>query len=513
MKRNVLNFRNTVLFRCLALVLTVMTCMACIPSQVFAAGEQTVTIRVCSWEEYIDLGDWDEEELIELESDEIIGIRPMVDEFEEWYYETYGIRVKVDYSTFGTNEDLYNMLKIGDVYDLVCPSEYMVMKLMAEEKLVPLSDAFFDEEDENNYYSRMVSPFIKEIFDEQKINGESWSRYMAGYMWGITGILYNPEEVTREEASSWKILTDPKFRRRITLKDNVRDSYFAALGALKADLLTSEEFRNDPEYPRRLEEEMNDISPETIAEVEEFLKEAKDNAYSFETESGKADMITGKAVANLQWSGDGVYTIDQAEEEDFELEFTVPEEATNIYFDGWVMLKSGVEGHSDRQHACEAFINYISRPDNVIRNMYYVGYTSVIAGNEEDTRIFEYADWSFGAEEDEEDTIDYNVGYFFSGDEEDEDYVITASSEQLYKQLFSQYPDAGALARSSIMVCFDDAANERINQMWINIRCMSIEDVPPGIWAVILMIWVSRSAFFSSSCCLVSVTSEMSFLS
>ena len=119
MKRNVLNFRNTVLFRCLALVLTAVICMACIPSQVFAAGEQTVTIRVCSWEEYIDLGDWDEEELVELESDEIIGIRPMVDEFEEWYYETYGIRVKVDYSTFGTNEDLYNMLKIGDVYDLV----------------------------------------------------------------------------------------------------------------------------------------------------------------------------------------------------------------------------------------------------------------------------------------------------------------------------------------------------------------------------------------------------------
>jgi len=354
---------------------------------------------------------------------------------------------------------------------------------MAEDRLVPLSEEFFDEEDEYNYYSRMVSPFIKNIFDEQKINGESWSKYMAGYMWGITGILYNPEEVTREEASSWKILADPKFRRRITLKDNVRDSYFAAVGAIKSDLLTSEEFLNDPNYSKRLEEEMNDISPETIAAVEEFLRDAKDNAYSFETESGKADMITGKAVANLQWSGDGVYTIDQAEEEDFELEFTVPEEATNIYFDGWVMLKSGIDGDAERQHACEAFINYISRPDNVIRNMYYVGYTSVIAGDEDDTRIFEYADWSFGAEEDEEDTVDYNVGYFFSGDEEDEDYVITAPSDQLNKQLFSQYPDADALARSSIMVYFDDAANEKINQMWINIRCMSIRDVPPGIWA------------------------------
>ena len=58
-------------------------------------------------------------------------------------------------------------------------------------------------------------------------------------MWGVTGIVYNPEVVDREEASSWKILNDPKFKRQVTIKDNVRDSYFAAVGAIKADLLTS----------------------------------------------------------------------------------------------------------------------------------------------------------------------------------------------------------------------------------------------------------------------------------
>ena len=102
-----------------------------------------VTIRVCNWEEYIDLGDWDEEETIHLDRVDIIGENSMVDDFEEWYYETYGIKVNVEYSTFGTNEDLYNMLTLGDVYDVVCPSEYMVMKLMAEDKLVPLSKEFF----------------------------------------------------------------------------------------------------------------------------------------------------------------------------------------------------------------------------------------------------------------------------------------------------------------------------------------------------------------------------------
>ncbi len=443
-----------------------------------------VTLRICNWEEYIDLGGWDEDETIDLDSGDILGEGYMVHEFEDWYYETYGIRVNVIYSTFGTNEDLYNMLALGDVYDLACPSEYLIMKLMAEDALVPLSDEFFDETDENNYYIRGLSPFIRDIFDSKEINGEPWSKYMGGYMWGITGIVYNPEEVTREEASSWKILNDPKFYRQVTIKDNVRDSYFAAVGAIKSDLLTSEEFLSDPDYAQRLEEEMNDVSPETIAAVQEYLQSVKNNAYSFETESGKADMITGKVLANYQWSGDAVYSMDQADEDDFTLAFAVPEESSNIYFDGWVMLKSGVGGDPAKQHAAEAFINYISRPDNVIRNMYYVGYTSVISGGD-DPRIFEYAEWNFGAEDDEEETEDYPLGYFFSEDgDPDGEYVITAPADQVERQLFAQYPSEEAIAHTSIMTYFDNAQNEAINRMWINIRCFDIRTVPIWVWVV-----------------------------
>ncbi len=444
-----------------------------------------VTLRVSNWEEYIDLGDWDDDEVIDLDSGDILGVWPMIEEFEDWYYRTYGVIVHVEYSTFGTNEDLYNMLTLGDVFDLVCPSEYMVMKLMAEDRLVPLSDEFFDTDDPNNYYSIGVSPYIREIMDTHEIGGESWSKYMAGYMWGITGIVYNPEVVSEEDAASWNILNDDKYRRQITIKDNVRDSYFAAVGALKHDLLTSEEFVNDPDYAQHLEDEMNDTSPETVAAVEEYLKEVKDKAYSFETDAGKADMVTGKVVANYQWSGDGVYTLDEAEEDGIELCFTVPDEATNIYFDGWVMLKSGIEEDPLKQHAAEAFINYISRPDNVVRNMYYVGYTSCIAGGEDDT-IFEYADWCYGAEDDEEDVTDYPLGYFFSGDPEDEDYVITAPSDQVNRQLAAAYPAEETLERASIMTYFDAETNEVINQMWIHVRCYSIYDVPVWGWILLL---------------------------
>ena len=85
-------------------------------------------LRIANWEEYIDLGGWDEEEVIDLDEDtEIFGENSMVEDFENWYYETYGKRVKVEYSTFGTNEELYNQMTIGDVFDLACPSEYMIM--------------------------------------------------------------------------------------------------------------------------------------------------------------------------------------------------------------------------------------------------------------------------------------------------------------------------------------------------------------------------------------------------
>ncbi len=467
--------------RITALCLCVILTLFLVPSAP-ATAEEGVTLRISNWEEYLDFGDWDEDEAIELESDTILGVNHMVLDFEEWYEETYGIPVHVEYSAFGSNEDFYNQLTLGDEFDLACPSEYMVMKLMAENQLVPLSEEFFDTEIEENYYIRMVSPYIQNILEEKGINGESWSRYMAGYMWGVTGIVYNPEEVTKEEASTWKILADPKFARQVTIKDNVRDSYFAALGAMKSDLLTSEEFLSAPDYPDRLEAEMNDVSDETIAAAQDYLKAMKENAYSFESDSGKADMITGKVLVNLQWSGDGVYTLDQADEDDFLLSYTVPEEATNIYFDGWVLLKNGIKGDAAKQHAAEAFINFVSRPDNVIRNMYYVGYTSVIAGNEDDTRIFEYADWNFGAEEDEEDTVEYPLGYFFSGDEDDEDYILEVPEEALERQLYAQYPDADTLARSSIMVYFDGETNEKINQMWINVRCLSIDRIPLYAW-------------------------------
>lgn len=480
MKRNVFRIKaalSAVVFGALFLVSGYFA-----PRAYAAKGkEDVIKLRVCNWEEYVDLGEWDEDELIELDNGvEIFGENSLIEDFEEWYFETYGKRVEVEYSCFGTNEDLYNQLTMGDTYDLVCPSDYMIMKLMAEDKLTPFSEGFFDEDKEYNYYIKGVSPYIRDVFDTNEINGEAWSKYAAGYMWGITGVLYNPELMTEEEASTWAVFNNPDFKRQITLKDNVRDSYFATLGILQAELLTSEEFLNDENYAVRLAEVMNDVSEDTILAVQELLQDMMDNIYSLETDSGKADMITGKIVANYQWSGDAVYAMDQADEDDFCLKFAVPKECTNLWFDGWIMLKNGIDGDAEKQQAAEAFVNFLSRPDNAVRNMYYIGYTSVIGGGDDDT-VFEYLNWCYGAEDDE-DVIMYPVGYFFSGDDTDEAYMVATTEEQMGRQLYTQYPSKEVIERAAVMGYFDEAANKAINQMWINVRCFNINDVPTGVW-------------------------------
>ena len=472
------------------LLVLIMLFVALVPTASVKASEEEIVLRVSNWEEYIDLGDWAEDELIELESGEIIGVNSIVDDFEDWYYKTYGKKVRVEYSTFGTNEDLYSQLTLGDVYDLVCPSEYMIMKLMTEGAIHPLSDEFFDDSIEENYYIKGVSPFIKETFDSNEINGEPWSKYAAGYMWGITGVVYNPDEITYEEAATWSVLNNKKYNCRVTIKDNVRDAYFPTLGILFEDTLTSKEFIESKNYRKDLLALMNKVDSDTINKAEALLKEIKGNVYSFETDSGKADMVTGKVVANLQWSGDAVYTLDQAEEDGVFLEWAVPVECTNLWFDGWIMLKAGIGNDEEKQHAAEAFINYLSMPESAVRNMYYIGYTSAIAGGDS-SLIYEYIDWCYGAEEESEDTVEYNLGYFFAGDNESEDYIIIADKEQTRRQLSAQYPTEDVINRSAVMLNFDEEASKNINQMWINVRCFNLSQIAARTWVVAASVIIS----------------------
>ncbi len=481
---------------CGALILSATCFTACTQST-----EEVVTLRVSNWEEYIDLGDWKDEELIDIDNPYnpelggIIGINSMVDDFTEWFNSSdYGYKIKVEYSTFGTNEDLYNRLNLGDKYDLVCPSEYMIMKLLNEGRLEKYSPDFFAENNEQNYYKNNVSPFIAQMFAE---NG--WTEYAACYMWGTTGLVYNPKISAEEDVSTWDVLRNKEYARKVTIKDNVRDAYFAALGVYNAETLL-----NEGTDKQTRSEVLNATDETTIAAAEDILKQIKENVYSFETDSGKADMITGKVAANFQWSGDAVYIMDEADDEDVnndddetndaELWYSVPDECTNLWFDGWVMLKDGIEGNERKKEAAEAFVNYLSRPDNAVRNMYYIGYTSSICGGDDidNNVIFNYLNWNYEAGEDADEVFEYDLSYFF-GENSGATVMADASTFKFDekgeanqgRQLFAQYPPANVIERSVVMMDFGDRLSA-INQMWINVRCLDVKDFNPAVvWTIV----------------------------
>lgn len=473
-----------------------------LPLSACSSSGKEVVLRVSNWEEYIDLGDWDDDELIEIDNPYapdlggVIGINSIVDDFTEWFNNgDHGFNIRVEYSTFGTNEDLYNRLNLGDTYDLVCPSEYMIMQLVNEGRAEKYSESFHDKNIQTNYYARNVSPYIDGVFTE---NG--WKEYAACYMLGTTGIVYNPEIVSAEDVSSWSVLKNPEYKRQVTVKDNVRDAYFATLGILNAEELLGESITSE-----RRSELLNSTHDDTIAAALDILKDIKNNVYSFETDSGKADMITGKVVANYQWSGDGVFIMDEADDDTnnpTELWYSVPDECTNLWFDGWIMLKDGINGDEQKRTAAEAFVNFLSRPDNAIRNMNYIGYTSSIAGdpNEESSMIFDYLEWNYGAENDGNTTLyDYDVSYFFG-----KECSVAADIETLEigddgsinrgRQLFAQYPPKNVIDRSVVMLDFGDRLSA-INQMWINVRCLDVKDFNPAVvWTVVSLIVVGVAA-------------------
>lgn len=415
-------------------------------------------LRIASWDEYIDEGG---------EDSYVPDSNPLYEEFEDWYFEQTGKEIKVVYIGLQDNETMYNKIKMGNYYDLLCPSEYMIMKLAAENKLQKFPTEFYDTNIPTNYYAKHISPYIKEVFDNGKTtDGSSWSEYAAGYMWGTTGFIYNPEKIPSGAMKSWNVLSDRNYHRKITAKDNVRDSYFMGLGMYyeKELLQEKEDYENGiisrETYQNTLNTLMNDTSVETMNGVKKKLENMRENLYGLETDEGKLDVIMGRLDASFQWSGDAVYILDEAEaysDEDSPLllEYSIPESASNLWFDGWVMMKGA------NVDAATAFINFVSMPQNVIRNMYYIGYTSCIASEE----VFEYIQETYSVDETCENAVPYDLSYFFGAN-----HSFLTDESQTRRQLFAQYPDSKTIDRLVVMNYFDKKTNERANRMWNNIK-------------------------------------------
>ena len=394
-----------------------------------------VTLRVASWAEYINEGGEDNDS--------------MIADFEKWYEEQTGKTIKVEYIELDDNETMYNKISLGETYDLLCPSEYMIMKLQSEGKLEKYPESFFDTSVETNYYAKNVSPYIKSTFEKStfekgKMKDESkWSEYAAGYMWGTTGFVVKHDFA--EEAKSWNVVKN--HGNKATAKNNVRDSYFMGLGMY---------YENKTDNTKSLNDTMNDTSEETMSAVEEILKAVKNSGVRFETDDAKDAIINGEYDLSYQWSGDAVYIMDEAEENDIYYDYVIPEFSSNLWFDGWVMMKGA------QTEAATAFVNFVSKSENAVRNCDYIGYTPCVAGD----AMLEYVAEKYAPKT--ENTVQYDLSYFFSGSTS-ASTVISTDEEQLYRQLFAQFPDSETLNRLVVMEFFAKEVNDRANTMWSDV--------------------------------------------
>ena len=149
----------------LILVMAFSLLCPCFSAITVSAAEEKV-LRIGNWEDYIG-----EEVITNFEQD---------------------TGIKVEYSTFGTNEDMYNELKINPgSFDLMCPSEYMIQKMLMEDMLISFPAP-------TNYLNN-GSSYIIDKFNSMGLKADNGEYYTVGYMWGLLGLTYNPEFVVRSD--------------------------------------------------------------------------------------------------------------------------------------------------------------------------------------------------------------------------------------------------------------------------------------------------------------------------
>lgn len=421
-----------------SLIILAMAALLCCP--VFTqAADRAHTLKVYNWADYIDMDN-------------------VLNKFPAWYEEQTGEKVDIIYQTFDINESMLTEIEIGhEDYDVICPSEYIIERMLRRGLLQPIRKDFGKLPD----YTKLVAPFAQEMFQqmvsEEEMDDMLASDYTVGYMWGTTGFLYNPAFVEEEDIRSLGGLLNPKFKDKIFMKDAFRDVYsVAVLYVYRDEIARGEVTRADL---------VANINDERIARVEEFLQQAKANIAGWEVDFGKEEMAKGKSWMNLSWSGDAQWAIDEAEEIGVTLKYRVPDEGSNIWFDGWCIPK-----YAQNVKAASYFINYLCMPENAIKNMEEIGYVSVIASPE----ILEWANDA----EDYPETVD--LSYFFGPQ------ATAVHANQVL------YPDKSVVNRCALMHDCDTKTGDMLD-MWNRVKG---DNLGSGMMYVVAGILCLLIAFF-----------------
>ncbi len=244
--------------------------------------------------------------------------------------------IKVIYDEYETNEIMYPKVEAGTSnYDVLCPSDYMIEKLIENDLLAEIN---FDN-----------IPNVKNInqqYFDQSQSFDPENKYSVPYCFGTVGILYNKTMVD-EPIDSWDVLWDEKYAGNILMQDSVRDAFMVSL--------------------KRLGYSMNTLDNSELEAARDSLIEQKPLTQAYVIDQVRDKMIGNEAAIGVIYSGEAIYT----QRENPDLEYVIPKEGTNVWIDSWVITKNA----KNKENA-EAFINFMCREDIAHMNFEFITYST-----------------------------------------------------------------------------------------------------------------------------------------
>ena len=300
--------------------LIILAAAAVLPLTACGGKQDTDVLNVYNWGEYI--------------SDGSEGSLDVNKEFEEYYFEKHGRKLKLNYTTYASNEDMYNKLKSGGVsYDLIVPSDYMIEKMRNEDMLLKLdfdnipNFKYIDEQYKNAYY-------------------DPESEYTVPYFCGYVGIIYN-SALTDGEPDDWDCLWDENYSGQILQFNNPRDAFGTAMYWQNIDVNTTDTalWRSSME----------------------LLKQQKPLVQSYVMDEIFNKMKNGSAAIAPYYAGDYLTMYEDNED----LEFFYPKSGTNIFVDAMC-----IPSCAKNKEIAEEYINFCLSEDVAVANAEYVCYAS-----------------------------------------------------------------------------------------------------------------------------------------
>lgn len=290
---------------------------------VLGNASDTRVLNVYNWGEYI--------------SDGSEGSLDTVKAFEEWYEQEYGRKVKVNYSTFASNEDMYSKLSGGAVsYDVIIPSDYMIARMISEDMLLPL-----DYSNIPNY--QYISDSYRGLYYDPD------NQYTVPYTYGVIGVIYNANVVDEEDAVGWELMWNDKYAGDILQYNNSRDGFATAQYMLDLDVNST----NKEDWDKALEQMLKQ-SPLVKSYV-------MDEIFNM--------MESGEAAIGSYYAGDYFIMLDN-QAENVDLRFYYPER-TNYFFDAMC-----IPSCCQDKELAEIFINFMLSEEAAIANAEYICYAS-----------------------------------------------------------------------------------------------------------------------------------------